>query len=43
MRIIALEEHYVDAEVQRYTRGQEPPNAPRIVESAKTWALPRFW
>jgi 2,3-dihydroxybenzoate decarboxylase len=29
--IIALEEHYVDAEVKRHTGGQEPPNAPRIV------------
>jgi predicted TIM-barrel fold metal-dependent hydrolase len=31
-RIIALEEHYFDPEVKRHTVGQEPTNAPRIVE-----------
>ena len=30
--IIALEEHYFDPEVKRHTVGQEPSNAPRIVE-----------
>jgi len=30
--IIALEEHYYDPEVKRHTTGQEPTNAPRIVE-----------
>src|ERR1700750_2292377 len=30
--IIALEEHYFDPEVKRATVGQEPGNAPRIVE-----------
>src|SRR6266404_3978700 len=30
--IIALEEHYLDPEVKRHTVGQEPTNAPRIVE-----------
>src|ERR1700752_2678063 len=30
--IIALEEHYFDPEVKRHTVGQEPTNAPRIVE-----------
>src|SRR5215468_7055638 len=30
--IIALEEHYFDAEVKRHTVGQEPTNAPRIVQ-----------
>ena len=30
--IIALEEHYFDPEVKRHTVGQEPTNAPRIVQ-----------
>ena len=30
--IIALEEHYFDPEVKRHTVGQEPMNAPRIVQ-----------